>query len=95
MGAVKQSARLALELVTPKRALDPLKALDLPRNLVRQGLERAWELGIKAGRQFGQDLSLLTQRLGAALRGITRREDALEPSLEKSLWPKPGPRFDR
>lgn len=95
MGAVKRSARLALELVTPKRALDPLKALDLPRNLVRHGLERAWDLGIKAGRQLGQDLSLLAQSLRAALRGIGQREDSLEPSLEKTLLPRLGPRIGR
>ena len=95
MEAVKRSARLALELVAPKRVQDPLKALDLPRNLVRQGFEKAWDLGLKAGRQLGQDLSLLAQSLRAALRGIARREDSLEPSLEKTLLPRPGPRIGR
>lgn len=92
---MKRSARLALELVTPKRVQDPLKALELPRNLVRQGLEKAWDLGLKAGRQLGQDLSLLAQSLRAALRGLARREEGLEPSLEKTLFPRSGPRIGR
>lgn len=95
MGAVKRSAQAALDLVAPKRIQDPLKALDLPRNLVRQGLEKAWDLGLRAGRQLGQDLSLLAQGLRAALRGIARREDSLEPSLEKTLLPRSGPRIGR
>ena len=103
---MKRLARLAVELVTPARALDPLRALELPRNLVRQGLEKVLELGLKighaAGRHFGQDFTLLTQipaavlrPLKAVLQRLGKDEDSLEPSLEKTLFPRQGPRFGR
>lgn len=103
---MKRLARLAVELVTPTRALDPLKALELPRNLVRQGLERVRDLGLKighaAGKHFGHDFTLLTQIPATVLRPIKammqrlgKGEDSLEPSLEKTLFPKQGPRFGR
>jgi hypothetical protein len=106
MEAVKRSARLALELVTPTRALAPLKALELPRNLVRQGLEKVRDLGLKighaAGKHFGQDFTLLTQVSAAVLRPIKavlqrlgKHADPLELSLEKTLLPRQGPRIGR
>lgn len=103
---MKRLARLAIDLVTPARALDPLKALELPRNMVRQGLEKVRELGLKighaAGKHFGQDFTLLTQipaavlrPLKAVLQRLGKDEDSLEPSLEKTLFPRQGPRFGR
>ena len=93
-------------MVTPARVLDPLKALELPRNLVRQGLEKMRELGLKighaAGKHFGHDFTLLTQIPAAVLRPLKavmqrlgKDEDSLETSLEKTLFPRQGPRFGR
>lgn len=96
---MKRSARLALDLVTPQRALTPLKALDLPRDLVRQGLEKVLELGLKisqaAGRHLGQDLSLLTQMMLKPIRSAIQKMTLGEPTLELTLGPKRGIRLDR
>ena len=93
--AVKRSAAAARELGSPQRALAPLRqVLDLPRQIVRQGLERAWDLG--------RDFLRLTQVSGAVLRPlwaaiqrITRQEEGPELSLEKTLLPRLGPRIGR
>jgi hypothetical protein len=96
---VKRSARLALDLVTPQRALAPLKALDLPRDLVRQGLEKVRDLGLRigqaAGRHLGQDLNLLTQMMLRPIRSVIQKMTQGEPSLELTLGPKRGIRLDR
>ena len=93
--AVKRAAQVALELMAPKRVLNPLRALDLPRNMIRQGFEKVWDLGIKTGQQLGQDFTLLTQSIKAAIRGLTKAGDPLELTLEKTLLPRQGPRFGR
>jgi hypothetical protein len=47
------------------RILDPLRALELPRDLARRGVEKAWDLGLQisraAGRRLSQGLSRLAQ----------------------------------
>lgn len=72
--AVRRSARLALDLMDPRRILDPLWGLDLPHNLVRRGIEKAWGFGLKigraAGRRLGQDFTFLTQIPAAVLRPV-------------------------
>lgn len=92
---MKRAAQVALELMAPKRVLNPLRALDLPRNMIRQGFEKVWDLGIKTGQQLGQDFTLLTQSIKAAIRGLTKAGDPLELTLEKTLLPRQGPRFGR
>ena len=56
---------MALDLGSPMRVLDPLRALALPRDLARRGLEKAWDLGLQisraAGRRLSQGLSRLAQ----------------------------------
>jgi hypothetical protein len=58
----------------PRRILDPLRGLDLPHNLVRRGIEKAWGFGLKIGRaagnRLGQDFTLLTQIPAAMLRPV-------------------------
>jgi hypothetical protein len=81
------------------------QVLDLPRNLVREGFEKVRELGMRlgqAGRSLGQEFALLKQVPAAMLRPfkaaldrLTRHEDPLEPSLEKTLIPRFGPRIGR
>lgn len=72
--AVRRSARLALHLMDPRRLLDPLWDLDLPHNLVRRGIEKAWGFGLRightAGRRLGQDLTFLAQIPAAVLRPV-------------------------
>lgn len=72
--AVRRSAQLVLALADPRRVLAPLRALDLPGNLVRRGFEKAWGLGIKighaAGKHLGQDFTFLTQIPAAVLRPV-------------------------
>lgn len=99
---MKRSAQVALELATPKRVLAPLKAIALPCNLVRQGLEKMWDLGLKighaAGKHLGKDFTLLTQIPVAVLRPIQSAIQKIttgEKTLEKTLEPKPGFRFHR
>ena len=71
---MKRSAQLALEMVTPKRVIAPLKAIELPCNFVRQGLEKMQDLGLKighaAGKHLGQDFTLLTQIPAVVLKPI-------------------------
>lgn len=71
---MKRAAQLALEMMTPKLVLAPLKAIAMPCNLARQGLEKVGELGLKighaAGKHLGQDFTLLTQIPLAVLKPI-------------------------
>lgn len=97
---MKRSAQVARELMTPARVLAPLKALDLPCNLVRQGLEKVWDLGLKighaAGKHLGQDFTLLTQvpaavlrpiqAISTAIRGIAKPDETLEKTLDPTKW---------
>lgn len=65
---------MALDLMDPRRVLAPLRALDLPGNLVRRGVEKAWGLGLKighaAGKHLGQDFTFLTQIPAAVLKPV-------------------------
>ncbi|MBI1754264.1 MAG: hypothetical protein HYR61_16995 [Acidobacteria bacterium] len=94
--AVKRSAAVARELGSPQRALAPLRqVLDLPRQIVRQGLERAWDLG-RDFLRLAQVSESVLRPLRVAIQWLApRREEGLEPSLEKTLLPRRGPSIGR
>ena len=77
--AVKRSARLALEMVAPQRFLAPLKAIELPCNFVRQGLEKMRDLGLKIGHAAVMNP---IQAIRMAMKGIAKNEETMEPKLE-------------
>lgn len=95
---------MALDLMAPKRFLDPLQAIDLPRNIVRRSLERAWDLGCRVAKRLGLEFQNLIQRpaameepVQAVLPEIPRRplviEPAVEPKIEvKAAVPKIAPK---
>lgn len=92
---MSRSAAVARELGSPQRALAPLRqVLDLPRELVRQGLERAWDLG-RDFLRLAQVSESVLRPLRAAIRKLNQREEGPELSLEKTLLPRPGPRIGR
>lgn len=92
---MKRSAAVARELGSPQRALAPLRqVLDLPRQIVRHGLERAWDLG-RDFLRLTQVSEAVLRPLWAAIQRITRQEEGPELSLEKTLLPRPGPRIGR
>jgi hypothetical protein len=94
---VRRSARTALELAAPERVLAPLQVLELPCNLVRQGLGRVWDLGLKlghaAGRHLGQEFGLLARAvmrpIQVVLQEIAKVQEAatVEPELERKVDP--------
>lgn len=96
--AVKRSTQLALELMDPRRVLDPLWGLDLPRNFVRRGFEQVWDLGLRigraVGRHFGQDFRLLAQIPAALQRPVQAIKTAIqegtkaEPKIAPKIQPK-------
>ena len=92
---MKRSAAAARELGSPQRALAPLRqVLDLPRQIVREGLSRAWDLG-RDFLRLAQVSESVLRPLRAAIQRITQREEGPELSLEKTLLPRPGPRIGR
>jgi len=95
---VKRLAQLALELMAPQRILDPLQVLDLPRNLVRRGLERVWDLGCRAGRHLGWDFMGLAQAPAVQapqtmFPEIPKADPAIEPVIKTPAVPKVAPKI--
>lgn len=89
---MRRSAQVALELAAPKRALAPLQALALPCNLVRQGLERAWDLS-RDFLRLTQVSEAVLRPIRAVIQKITSRGESIEPTLERTRIPKPGRGF--
>lgn len=86
---------MARELGSPERALAPLRQVfDLPRQLVREGLSQAWDLG-RDFLRLARASEAVLRPLRAAMQRFVRHEDPQEPSLEKTLIPRLGPRIGR
>jgi len=72
---------------------------------VRQSLEKVWDLGLRIGHEASKHLSrdflrltqipeVVLKPIRSAIQRITQGE-SLEPTLERTLIPRPGPHFDR
>ncbi len=98
--AVKRLAEMAMDLMASKRFLDPLQAIDLPRNLVRRGWERAWDLGCRVAKRLGFEFKSLVQRpavmekpVQTVLPEIPRWPRVIEPTVEPKAEVKAVPKI--